>query len=90
MCVLTDTFAADNKGLEEHARSLIISVKRGRVTFAGAAALAMKDGEEWWFEWLGPVRGFPPGEYVASVELAGSKDQKPIVEGFNFKVVADE
>ena len=90
MCVLTDTFAADNKGLEEHARSLIISVKRGRVTFAGAAALALRDGEEWWFEWLGPVRGLPPGEYVASVELAGSKDQKPIVEGFNFKVVADE
>ena len=83
-------FTAEDKGLEEHARKLIITVKRGRVTTAAGAALAMRDGEEWWFEWLGPVKGLPPGEYIASAKLAGGKDQKPLVEGFHFKVVADE
>ena len=68
----------------------MITIKRGHAIVADAAALAMRDGKEWWFEWLGPVRGLPPGEYVASVELAVSKDQNPVVEGFNFKVVADE
>lgn len=54
------------------------------------AALALRDGEQWWFEWLGPVKGLQPGENVASVNLHGSKDLEPIVEDFHFKVVDDE
>lgn len=74
--------------LAESTHPIVVKITRGRSIVASAGILAIKDGDEWWFEWLGSNAGLQTGEYAVSVNFP-ARSATPIVDGFKFKVVED-